>query len=187
MKEFLENMEIGEGKVKLSKEEVKSILAESGKNITTEKTKVENAKQEEIDTLNKTITELKGQIENVPTSKEMEDLKKTIADFEKAETERKEAEKVENLENDYKTRYANVLGDKKFINEFTNDSFYGKFKENLQSKENKGKGDAEIFESMTKDIPNLFENPNKATTPGANEDTSIKSDDNAVREIMGLK
>ena len=39
MKEFLENLEIGEGKVKLSKEEVKSILAEHGKTVTTESEK----------------------------------------------------------------------------------------------------------------------------------------------------
>ena len=169
MKEFLENLEIGEGKVKLTKEEIKSILAENGKSITNEKTKVTDAKKIEIDTLNKTITDLKSQIENVPSTDEIEKLKKTIADHEKANADREAQAKADKLENELKERYANILGDKKFINEYTGNDFYNKFKENLNAKENKGKGDKEIFEAMTKDVANIFENPNtNRNTPSAN-------------------
>ena len=41
MNEFLEKLEIGENKVKLSKEEIKSIMAEHGKTVKTETEKVE--------------------------------------------------------------------------------------------------------------------------------------------------
>ena len=49
MKEFLESLEIGEGKVKLSAEEVKSILAKNGEMVNTEVTKKEEALNKEID------------------------------------------------------------------------------------------------------------------------------------------
>ena len=47
MKDFLENLEIGENKVKLSQEEIKSILAEHGKSVKTETEKVENKMRKE--------------------------------------------------------------------------------------------------------------------------------------------
>ena len=42
MNDFLSNLEIGENKIKLSKEEIKAILAEHGKSVKTETEKVES-------------------------------------------------------------------------------------------------------------------------------------------------
>lgn len=88
MKEFLENLEIGEGKVKLSKEEVKSILAEHGKTVTTESEKAKIDLNKEIETYKTTIANLEKQLENVPDSEELNGLKKEIADMKTAEAKR---------------------------------------------------------------------------------------------------
>ena len=66
MKEFLEGLEIGDGKVKLSKEEIKSILAESGKIVTNETQKVKDSFENEITTYKNTINNLENQIKDMP-------------------------------------------------------------------------------------------------------------------------
>ena len=92
MKDFLENLEIGENKVKLSQEEIKSILAEHGKSVKTETEKVENNMKKENEDLKATIDDLKEQISKAPKSDEIESLKSKIADYETKEKERKEEE-----------------------------------------------------------------------------------------------
>lgn len=75
MKDFLEKLEIGENKVKLSKEEIKAILAEHGKSVTTETEKVENKYKADIESYKTTIDDLKEQIEKAPKSEDLENLK----------------------------------------------------------------------------------------------------------------
>ena len=75
MKDFLENLEIGENKVKLSQEEIKSILAEHGKSVKTETEKVENNMRKENEDLKATIDDLKEQVNKAPKSDEIESLK----------------------------------------------------------------------------------------------------------------
>ena len=88
MKGFLEELEIGEGKVKLSKEEIKSIIAKHGEYIKTETEKVEKQYKEEINEYKTTIDDLKEQIKNAPKSDELESLKGKIADYEQKEADR---------------------------------------------------------------------------------------------------
>ena len=80
MKDFLENLEIGENKVKLSQEEIKSILAEHGKSVKTETEKVENNMRNENEDLKATIDDLKEQISKASKSDEIESLKSKIAE-----------------------------------------------------------------------------------------------------------
>ena len=94
MKDFLENLEIGENKVKLSKEEIKAILAEHGKRITTETEKVESKYQKDIAEYKTTIDNLKEQVEKAPKSEEIENLKNTIAEMEAKEEKRLAEEKA---------------------------------------------------------------------------------------------
>ena len=91
MNDFLEKLEIGEGKVKLSKEEIKAILAEHGKSVKIETEKVEDKLKKDIDTYKSTIDDLKAQIEKAPKSDEIENLKTKIADYEQKEVDRKAA------------------------------------------------------------------------------------------------
>ena len=88
MKDFLEELEIGEGKVKLSKEEIKSILTKHGEYIKIETEKVDNKYKDQLEDNKTTISELKAQIEEAPKSDEMESLKSKIADYEQKEADR---------------------------------------------------------------------------------------------------
>ena len=58
MNDFLENLEIGENKIKLSKEEIKAIMKEHGKTITTETKKIEDKYLGDIEEYKNTINEL---------------------------------------------------------------------------------------------------------------------------------
>ena len=94
--------------------------------------------------------------------KELEDLKAQIAS-EKEEAKRKaEAAKIEA---EYKERFTGLVGDKKWRDELTEKAVYSAFKEALADEANKGKGDKEIFEELTKDR-NYYENPNPLDMSG---------------------
>lgn len=167
MKDFLENLEIGEGKVKLSKEEVKSILTEHGKVVTNETEKVKTNLNSEIQTYKNTISNLESQLENVPDSKELEGLKKEIADMKTAEQKRIADEKARQEDEILTNNIITAFGDKKFTSDYVKNGLIADIKSELNKVENKGKGISEIFESLTKDKTGLFENPNKpADMPG---------------------
>lgn len=167
MKDFLENLEIGEGKVKLSKEEIKSILTEHGKVVTNETEKVKNSLNSEIQTYKTTISNLESQLENVPDSKELEGLKKEIADMKTAEQKRIADEKARQEDEILTNNIITAFGDKKFTSDYVKNGLIADIKSELNKVENKGKGISEIFESLTKNKTGLFENPNKpADMPG---------------------
>ena len=167
MKDFLENLEIGEGKVKLSKEEIKSILTEHGKVVTNETEKVKTSLNSEIQTYKTTISNLESQLENVPDSKELEGLKKEIADMKTAEQKRIADEKARQEDEILTNNIITAFGDKKFTSDYVKNGLIADIKSELNKVENKGKGISEIFESLTKNKTGLFENPNKpADMPG---------------------
>ena len=161
MNEFLEKLEIGEGKVKLSKEEIKSILAEHGKSIKIETEKVENKYKTDIDTYKTTIDELKQQIENSPKTDDLENLKTKIADFEKREADRIAKEETEKADKALTNNILSVFGDRKFSSEYAKNGLLTDIKNELNKEENKGKGIKDIFDELTKDRADIFANPNQ--------------------------
>ena len=172
MKDFLENLEIGENKVKLSKEEIKSILAEHGKSVKTETEKVENNMKKENEDLKATIDDLKEQVNKAPKSDEIESLKSKIADYETKEKERKEEEDKKIFEENLNKNVLEAIGDKEFVNERTKNAIINEVKTALQDKANVGKSAKEIFEDITKDSTDIFKSENKITNevPGVKED-----------------
>lgn len=187
MKDFLESLEIGEGKIKLSKEEIKSILAENGKAIKTETEKVESKYKQDIDDYKTTIDDLKNKIEKAPKSDEMESLKKQIADYEAKEADRVAKEKAK-AEDDILTKNINeAFGDKKFVNDYTKNSIINEIKTALKDSANAGKSAKDLFEEITKDKEGIFDNPNKpADMTGTNENVFGKIDKTAF-DKMGYK
>lgn len=161
MKDFLENLEIGENKVKLSQEEIKSILAEHGKSVKTETEKVENNMRKENEDLKATIDDLKEQISKAPKSDEIESLKSKIADYETKEKERKEEENKKIFEENLNKNVLEAIGDKEFVNERTKNAIINEVKTALQDKANVGKSAKDIFESITKDSTDIFKNKNE--------------------------
>lgn len=173
MKDFLENLEIGESKVKLSKDEIKSILAENGKVVTNETNKIKDSLNDEINTYKTTISNLEKQLEEMPTSDEVNNLKKEIADMKTAEEERIAKEKSKTEDEILTKNIISVFGDKKFTNDYVKKGLIADIKTELSKTENKGKGINEIFESLTKDQTGLFENPNQPSEiPPMGDDNS---------------
>ena len=161
MKDFLENLEIGENKVKLSQEEIKSILAEHGKSVKTETEKVENNMRKENEDLKATIDDLKEQVNKAPKSDEIESLKSKIADYETKEKERKEEEDKKIFEENLNKNVLEAIGDTEFVNERTKNAIINEVKTALQDKANVGKSAKDIFETITKDSTDIFKNKNE--------------------------
>lgn len=180
MKDFLEELEIGEGKVKLSKEEIKSILAKHGDYIKIETEKVDNKYKSQLEDNKTTISELKAQIENAPKSDEMESLKSKIADYEQKEADRTAKEKAK-AEDDILTKNINeVFGDKKFVNDYTKNSIVNEIKTALKDSANVGKSAKDLFEEITNGKDGIFANPNQIIDmPGIDEnvENAVSKDD----------
>lgn len=161
LKDFLENLEIGENKEKLSKEDIKNIMAESGKVVDTEKSKIESQYQKDIDNYKTTIDDLKKQVEKAPSSDEIENLKTKISEFEAKETERIEQEKIRKEEETLTNNILEVFGDKKFTSDYAKNGLLADIKTELKKDENKGKGIKDIYEELVKDRTDIFANPNQ--------------------------
>lgn len=173
MKEFLESLEIGEEKVKLSKEEIKSILAEHGKVVKNETSKVEETYKEDINTYKNTINNLEKQIKDMPSSDDVTKLQNEITTMKEAEEQRIADEKAKEEDRILTNNIISEFGDKKFTNDYVKNGLISDIKSELNKPENKGKGIKDIFEALTKDKEGLFINPNQpANMPGMGEDNS---------------
>jgi len=161
MKDFLEALELGETKYKLSKEEIKNIIAKHGEYINTEKSKIENEYKSQLEENKNTIEELKAQIEKAPKSDEMESLKNTIADMEAKEQDRLAKEKARKDDEVLTNNVIQAIGDKKFVNDFTKEAIVNEIKSALNDDANKGKSAKDLFEEITKDKSGIFANPNQ--------------------------
>lgn len=170
MNDFLEKLEIGEGKTKLSKEEIKSILAENGKIVNVEVKKTKDELNNQIENYKKTIDELNEKLKEIPDSNEIETLKKQIKDFQDKEAQRIADEKAKEEDEVLTTNILNSLKDKKFASDYAKNGLIADIKSELGKSENKGKGIREIVDFLTKNKNGIFENPNKpANMPGMGE------------------
>lgn len=180
MKGFLEELEIGEGKVKLSKEEIKSIIAKHGEYIKTETEKVEKQYKEEINEYKTTIDDLKEQIKNAPKSDELESLKGKIADYEQKEADRIAKQKAKEEDDILTKNIVEVIGDKKFVNDYTKNSIINEVKTALKDNANLGKSAKDLFEQITNGKDGIFANPNQVIDmPSVDEnvETTISKED----------
>ena len=193
MKGFLEELEIGEGKVKLSKEEIKSIIAKHGEYIKTETEKVEKQYKEEISEYKSTIDDLKEQIKNAPKSDELESLKGKIADYEQKEADRIAKQKAKEEDDILTKNIVEVIGDKKFVNDYTKNSIINEVKTALKDNANLGKSAKDLFEQITNGKDGIFANPNQVIDmPSIDENTQTtisKEDFNKMgyKERLELK
>lgn len=180
MKDFLEELEIGEGKVKLSKEEIKSILAKHGEYIKIETEKIDTKYKDQLEDNKTTISELKSQIEKSPKSDEMENLKNKIAEYEKNEADRTAKQKAKEEDDILTKNITDVFGDKKFVNDFTKNAIMNEIKTALKDSANMGKSAKDLFEEITNGKDGIFANPNQVVDmPSIDEnvETAISKDD----------
>lgn len=180
LKDYLENLEIGENKAKLSKEDIKGILAESGKTTKNETDKIENQYKEELENYKNTINDLNDKIKNAPSSEDMENLKNRVADFEKKESERIEKEKASKLDETLTNNIMTVIGDRKFTSDYAKNGLLADIKTEIKKEENQGKGIKDIVEELTKDRTDIFANPNQIKDMAGMEDI----DNSVSKEIF---
>lgn len=170
LKSYLESLEIGDAKIKLSSEQIQGALKESGTVVDTETAKIKTAMQQEIDGYKTTISELKEQIDKAPKTDDYETLKTKIAEYEQKETERQEKAKADEQDRILTNNILEAIGEKKFVNEYTKDSIVNEVKKALKDTNNAGKSAKDLFESITKDRTDIFDNPNKMTDmPGVQQ------------------
>jgi hypothetical protein len=146
-------------------------------------------KSNELTEAQNTITKLNGEIETLKTNgADVEKLKQTIADYEAKEQKRADDEKAFKETEALKARFSPLKGDKKFLNEGTEQWIFGEFEKALSLEENKGKGDAEIFEAITKN-KNIYENPNTkfVNPPVGNQGGKDNQRTTTLMKAMGLK
>lgn len=159
MSDYLEKLEIGEGK--LTKEQIKGIIAEASKLTTKEVEKVKEDFGKKITEKDEMIKSLNEEIKKSPKADELENLKNKIADYETKEKERKEAEDKKVFEDNLNKNVLEAIGDKEFVNERTKNAIINEVKMALQDKANVGKSAKDIFENITKDSTDIFKNPNE--------------------------
>ena len=171
----------------LSDEAVDKIMAENGKDIEAEKSKVTALKTEnetlknDKKSLEDKITELTDKAnDDADYKKELEDLKQSIKDKEDADKQAKaDAELTDAI--------VAVFGDRKFTSDYVKNGIIADMKTEIAKPENKGKGYAEIFDVLTKDKDGIFANPNPpADMTGMGYVDTKTVDDAQVRAIMGL-
>lgn len=153
LKDYLENLELGEEKLKLSKEEIKGIIAESGKVVNAEVEKTESKYKAELD-------DLKEKIKSAPSSEELTNLKNQVADMEAKEQKRLEEEKARKDDEVLTKNIIEAFGDKQFINDYTKNAIINDIKAGLKDANNGGKSAKDLFEELTKDKSDIFANPN---------------------------
>lgn len=146
------------------KEFIDKVMNENGNDIEKAKKDLDTAKadlvkaqdtvkelQSQIKTLNDSIKELKDN----DNSEEIASLKKQIAEFEEADKARKEAEEKRQIELGLLARFDAVVGDDKFINEFTKAGAFEEFKKAISDAQ--GKGDKEVYAELVKDKKDWFQ------------------------------
>lgn len=171
---------------------IAKIMAENGKDIEKEKAKAAdlNSKLEEVNkkvsSYEATISDLKKSAEgNEDFKKKFEDLEQKIAE-ERAAAEKKAKEEAE--EADFSNRFKTVVGEQKWRDELTEKAVYSEFKTALKDEANKGKGDKDILEALTKD-KGYFSDPSKTPgifSRGTGSSAGSSADEAAVRAAMGL-
>ena len=151
----------------ITDEQLKTILDINTADIGKAKKEFEDLKDEnnilksEKEELNKKITELNDSVNSG------EEYKKQLETLQKEIKEKEEAEKKAREDAELTSAIEAVFGDKKFTSDYVKNGIIADMKAEISKPENKGKGYAEIFESLTKDkngnyLEGIFVNPNQA-------------------------
>lgn len=177
----------------ITDEQLKSIMDIHSQDIGKAKGEADQVK-EELEKAKKTVTEYESQVADLKKSledgedfkKKFEDLEKKVADDKRAAEEQAKAEAEEKA---LAERFKTVVGDQKWRDELTEKAIYSEFKTAVANDENKGKGDKELLDALTKDKDYFAQSENKIPsfsrgTGGFGGGGNI--DDAAARSIMGL-
>jgi hypothetical protein len=108
--------------------------------------------QADLDAANAALAKAGDTIKVLETSKgDAEKLQTEIDKYKTAEAERKATEVAAQLRAAVETRFDAVVGERKFLHDMVRKGVLDDFEKALADGANKGKGDKEIFETLTKD------------------------------------
>lgn len=149
----------------LEQSAIDAIMAENGKDINAAKSPFSDYEKikGDLTTAQATIIELEKNKGDVAT------LQKTIDDYKAADEQRKAQAEKDAARAAVEARFTKALGDKReFSHDYIRAGVLGDFEKALAAEENKGKGDTEIFDALTKDKDGIFksQNPMTATMGG---------------------
>lgn len=172
-----ELLEIG-----LTEEQANKVFAMNGKD-------VENAKgklQKDVDTMKSQLAEAKETIATLEANKgDTAALQAELDKYKQAEEQRKQeekdaAERVKVLE-----RFNAAKGDKEFSSEYAENGVLDAFSKAIIDPANTGKGDAELFASLTRDKEGVFKSAHPPVNMGGFKNVDIGAPDSlasALRE-----
>lgn len=141
----------------LDDELIDTIMAEHGKLVTKDKEKIK-----ELEETTKNASELQQKYDA---------LSKTIE-----ETEAKK--KADNIEKSI----SDIIGDKKFANDYTKQAIINEVKNALENQDNVGKSTKDIFDAIVEGKEGIFVNPNQPL-PGMSENINTEIDKEAFKKM----
>ena len=131
-----------------TEDQLNRAMALNGADITREQNKFKSqldSANNELSTARQALKELQDSVGDV------EGMRKKLKEYEDADKARKEAEEKAAREAELNERFTAVTGQKEFIHDYVRTGVMNDFGKALEDKANRGKSDAEIFESLTKD------------------------------------
>lgn len=144
----------------------------------------------ELESLKQQIAEKDEAISKLEAaSGDADKVREELERYKKADADRIAKEKADEEDRILTEAVTTAIGDKEFVNEMTKNGYIAEVKKALADPANKGKGAAELFEAMTKDVEGIFKNPQQTpvTLPPANGGNSFSDvQDDMMRRVMGL-
>lgn len=152
-REFLEGLG-------LEKEAIDKIMAEHGKSITEAKGKTQEL-EDKVKSYEDTINTYKTKIDDLEkTSNDSQKFKDELDSLKKAMADKEANEKAQKDDEILTNNIKSAFGDKKFINDYTQNAIINDIKTALKDSNNQGKSAKDLFEELTKDKEGIFVNPN---------------------------
>lgn len=190
MKKYLEDLEIGEGKVKLSEDEIKAILTEHGKSVNAEKEKVRTELDTEIETYKNQLKDANQEIQSYKDM-DIDSIKQSATNWETKYNELVKSQEEAQKESIRKERTNAFFNGVEFASESAKTGVIAQFNEKdfkYDEKEQKFQGASEWLEELKKNDSGAFKsdvaNPRFTTdvTPPTNSSTNDE-----IRKVMGLE
>lgn len=137
------------------KEFIDAVMKQNGEDINAAKAGLVDAqaKQTELEQANAKLTEQITQL--AQAADDAEALKTKLAEAEQSLADAQAAANARVYEDNMQARFTAVVGDGKFINDYTRKAIYEQFKD--ATKNANGKADADVYAELTKDKSGLFE------------------------------
>lgn len=165
-----ELLEIG-----LTEEQANKVFAMNGKD-------VENAKgklQKDVDTMKSQLSEAKETIATLEANKgDTAALQAELDKYKQAEEQRKQEEKDAAERAKILERFNAAKGDKEFSSEYAENGVLDAFSKAIVDPANTGKGDAELFASLTHDKEGVFKSAHPPVNMGGIKGVSGPDTDN---------